>query len=134
MSDINTCVISGEVVDNPRVGSTKNGKSIANVRIKSAKAFSDFKGKAYYDYFTVSVFGQKADSIAHTVKVGDRILVNGSVHVRSYEKKDGGTGVSVEVNTIDVTVISDVSAAAAALPKAAGRPAAVDDSDEDFPF
>lgn len=134
MSDINACVISGEVMEKPRVGSTKNGKTITNIRIKSQRSFSGSKSSDSYDWFTVSVFGVKADEIGRTVKLGDRVIVNGAVHVRSYDKPDGSKGMAVEINTVDVSVIQSAVETARGIARSQPSRPVDDFVDDEIPF
>jgi len=48
-------------------------------------------------FIDVTCFGQMAENVAETCTKGSRVLVTGRLRVRTYEKRDGGTGVSVEV-------------------------------------
>lgn len=48
-------------------------------------------------FLDVTCFGQMAENVAESLTKGSRALVTGRLQVRTYDRRDGGTGTSVEV-------------------------------------
>ena len=48
-------------------------------------------------FLDVTCFGQMAENVAESLTKGSRALVTGRLQVRTYERRDGGTGVATEV-------------------------------------
>lgn len=110
MFDVNTCTVSGEVVEDPSIGYTKTGNAIANIRIKSRRRSygGATDGSYLYTYLTITVFGKNAQNCSAGVHKGQFIIATGALSVRQYEKRDGTKATSVEISTTEFVVLDDV--------------------------
>lgn len=82
----------------------------------------------------------KSDALAQYLTKGTPVLVSGEPHVRKYEKKDGGSGESLEIDAAQVQLLGgrekqEPSATAAQPAQTPRKPApAQDDPENTVPF
>jgi single-strand DNA-binding protein len=58
-------------------------------------------------WVTVTLFGKRAEGLAQHCAKGVRIAAQGDLNVRTYQKRDGGEGTSIELFARDVEVLFD---------------------------
>jgi len=103
-------------------------------------------------WVTFTLWGKRAEALEQYMTKGRRVFIVASdVHLRSYEKRDGGQGASLEARVDDLQLLdggereegagdSRAPAPPARAPAPAPRPAAqktgtgFDDMDDDIPF
>jgi single-strand DNA-binding protein len=61
-------------------------------------------GKDQTTWIDCSVWGKRADTVMEYLHKGDRVTVVGSGRVRTFDKKDGSEGKSLELNVSDFTL------------------------------
>ena len=61
-------------------------------------------GKDETTWVNCSVWGKRADTVMTYFKRGSKVTLTGSGKLRTYEKKDGSTGSSLEMNVTDFTL------------------------------
>lgn len=61
-------------------------------------------GKDETTWVSCSVWGTRADTVMKFFKQGSKVTVVGSGKLRTYEKKDGNQGTSLELNVNDFTL------------------------------
>jgi single-strand DNA-binding protein len=61
-------------------------------------------GKDQTTWIDCSVWGKRADTVMEYLHKGDRVTVVGSGRIRTYDKKDGSEGKSLELNVSDFTL------------------------------
>lgn len=61
-------------------------------------------GKDQTTWIDCSVWGKRADTVMEYLHKGDRVTVVGSGRIRTFDKKDGSEGKSLEVNVSDFTL------------------------------
>tara|TARA_R100001163_G_C5003116_1_gene151555 strand:- start:118 stop:426 length:309 start_codon:yes stop_codon:yes gene_type:complete len=61
-------------------------------------------GKDQTTWIDCSVWGKRADTVMQYLHKGDRVTVVGSGRIRTFDKKDGSEGKSLEVNVSDFTL------------------------------
>ncbi len=99
MADANTTIV-GNCTRDPELRFTASGMQVTsmglavNYRRQNKQSGEWIEETSFVD---VTCFGQMAENVAETCTKGSRVLVTGRLSVRTYEKRDGGTGVSVEV-------------------------------------
>lgn len=86
--------IAGNVGRDPELRWSKAGKAICNFSVAVTHKRGDDESTSWLD---VVCFDQHAENVAESVKKGTRVIVSGRLQVRTYEKRDGGQGWSVEV-------------------------------------
>lgn len=99
MADANVTMV-GNCTRDPELRYTASGMQVAsmglavNYRRQNRQSGEWTEETSFVD---VTCFGQMAENVAETCTKGSRVLVTGRLSVRTYEKRDGGTGVAVEV-------------------------------------
>ena len=61
-------------------------------------------GKDQTTWIICSVWGKRADTVMEYLHQGDRVTVVGSGKIRTFDKKDGSEGKSLELNVSDFTL------------------------------
>ncbi|BAQ93479.1 single-stranded DNA-binding protein (TIGR00621) [uncultured Mediterranean phage uvMED] len=61
-------------------------------------------GKDQTTWIDCAVWGKRADTVMSYLHKGDRITVAGSGRLRTFDKKDGSEGKSLEINVSDFTL------------------------------
>ena len=61
-------------------------------------------GKDQTTWIDCSVWGKRAETVMSYLHKGDRVTVVGSGRIRTYDKKDGSEGKSLELNVSDFTL------------------------------
>ncbi len=82
-----------------RTINSKNGEtSVLNISIaENVRDAREESGKRTNWYHT-AIFGKYADTMAKYVEKGTLIQASGDLRIREYSTKDGGSGVSVEID------------------------------------
>lgn len=94
MSDTNIAVVSGRLVEDPReVGQSGCKFTVAVNRVVGK---GDDKER-YTTYMPVLVWNKQASSVLQYLTKGRRVLVEGRLEQRTYERKDGSKAKEVSV-------------------------------------
>ena len=67
-------------------------------------------GKDQTTWIDCSVWGKRADTVMEYLHKGDRVTVVGSGRIRTFDKKDGSEGKSLELNVSDFTLPAKTTA------------------------
>ncbi|WP_207009781.1 single-stranded DNA-binding protein [Nocardioides aromaticivorans] len=95
-----TITIDGRLVDDPELRFTQGGKAVASFRVAASDSKKDASGNWETNervFIGVSLWEGDAEEAAETLGKGDRVLISGRLFEREYEKRDGGTGKSLEM-------------------------------------
>ena len=93
MSDADVRV-AGNLTKDPELRFAASGMPVCNMGI--AVNYRGKKGEDETSFLSLVVFGDQAENAA-SLKKGQRVVAAGRLRVRTYEKRDGSTGVEVEV-------------------------------------
>ena len=118
---MNIVLISGNLGRDPESRFTTSGKKVVNFSIAVNDGYGENK-KTYW--FDVVTWEKTADSVEEYLSKGSKVLVEGRLQVRTYEK-DGKTVYKTEIIAYRVEFLD-------AAERREMAPAAV--SDEDVPF
>lgn len=99
-------------------------------------------GKQPSQWVDASLWGKRAEALAQYLTKGSTIsAVLSDVHIRTYEKKDGGQGFAMSARVLDLEFAgkpqgAQQQAAPKPTPRAAEKPASADVpfEDDDIPF
>ena len=106
---------------------TTTGKSVASLSV-AVNGYNDTT-----DFFTVNVWGNQAEHCAKYLKKGSKVLVEGEIHNRSYEDRDGNKRTVTEITANNVEFLSPREEQPAPTPKTKPTLKPVE-IDEDIPF
>lgn len=120
---VNNIWIGGAVGRDPEIKFLQDGKKVANLSI----AVDNGKNKET-DWFDVTAWEAKAEIIEQFVCKGSVVIINGSIHQRKWEDKDGVK------HTKYVVTANDIQLAGGKRKENSGNVGAAVINDEDIPF
>lgn len=99
MQSINHVVISGNLTRDCDLKATQSGASVLQLGIAVNRSRRNNRTGEWEDvpnYFDIAVYGKRADSLAHILKKGMRIVVSGHLRWHTWEK-DGQKRSKVDI-------------------------------------
>ncbi|MFA5134169.1 MAG: single-stranded DNA-binding protein [Patescibacteria group bacterium] len=90
--DLNKTELIGNLAVDPTVRKLPSGQSVASFRIATDYTWRDLKSKAQRkntEFHDAIAWGRLGDVVAKYLKKGDRVYVDGRLHNRAWEGKDG---------------------------------------------
>jgi single-strand DNA-binding protein len=98
-ANINRVVLVGNLTRDPELRHTPGGTPVCSLRIAVNSRRKDESGNwtDKPNYFSVSVFGNQAESCAQYLSKGRPVAVDGRLDWREWQAQDGGTRESVEI-------------------------------------
>ncbi|WP_426727125.1 single-stranded DNA-binding protein [Corynebacterium auriscanis] len=101
-----TITIIGNIVADPELRFTQNGKAVANFRIASTPRQYDRDQQKYIDgtptFLTCNLWGTPAENLAESLHKGDRVIVTGTLKQRTWQDKNGENRTTFEVEADEV--------------------------------
>ncbi|MFM8943915.1 MAG: single-stranded DNA-binding protein [Actinomycetota bacterium] len=105
MASENQITVVGNLTDDPELRYTPNGAAVVNFRVAVNRRIRDEAGgwkDGEASYFTVNAWRSLAENIAESCSRGTRVVVVGSLRMRSYETRDGDKRTVVEIEADEV--------------------------------
>ncbi|HEX9711355.1 MAG TPA: single-stranded DNA-binding protein [Actinomycetota bacterium] len=106
MSQGNSVTLVGNLTDDPELRFTANGAAVANFRIAVSRRVRDAETNEWRDadtsFFRVNVWRQLAENVAETLSRGMRVVVTGTLRMRSWETQEGEKRSVVEIEAEEV--------------------------------
>lgn len=142
---LNRIVLVGRLTRDPELRRTTTDISVASFSLAVNDGFKDTEGNPTTSFIDVTVFDKQADNVAKFCRKGSLVGVDGRIHQRRFERKDGSKGSSIEViaNQVSFLEPKDKSESAAdqgyvsdiQIPGEESKNLdAIDVTDEDLPF
>lgn len=135
MSKGTTAAISivGNLGRDPEVIFGDTGTPRCKLAVAVTTGFGDHEATTWYE---VVVFGKASEFIGQYGKKGSKVCVIGEPSLRTYTKKDGTTGASLDVraHTVDLLDRKSEGAAQATPTSKSTRGPGPEDSDSSLPF
>lgn len=98
--------VVGNLVDHPELRFTPSGAAVANFRIASTPRQFDRQSGEWKDgdtlFLSCAVWRQAAENVAESLEKGMRVLVQGRLKIRQFERQDGSRGQSTEIDVDEV--------------------------------
>lgn len=136
---MNNVILMGNLCADPELRSTQSGKSAVKFRLAVRRSYRNAQGEYESDFLSCVAFGNTADFIGKYFTKGRRMLAQGSVQTRSWDKEDGTKGYSTEI-VVNTAEFVDKPQDTAGNPPPAAKPkpqqmgmTPVDDDDQ-LPF
>ena len=127
---INSVSISGNLGRDPELRATRSGMKVlgfsmcVNGRVRRGDSWEDKP-----NWVDVSLFGNRAESVARYLAKGSHVTVHGRLNQRTWETEDGQKRSKLEVIADEIDFSGGAQQATQASPQAAE-----DYYDEDVPF
>ncbi len=138
---INRVVISGNLTRDPELRSTGSGMSILKLGIAVNDRRKNQQTGEWEDvpnFFDVTVFGQRGESLSRFLQKGSKIAVEGKLRWRQWETPDGDKRSAVEIIADDIEFMSSRNDGGSGRGGSYDAPAptahAPEPMDEDIPF
>jgi single-strand DNA-binding protein len=100
MANINRVVLVGNLTRDPELRHTPSGTAVCSLRIAVNTRRKDGATGQWTDkpnYFSVSVFGNQAESCAQYLSKGRPVAIHGRLDWREWEGQDGAKREAVEI-------------------------------------
>jgi len=98
MTDINKVILIGRLTREPELKYIPSGTAIANFSLASNKSFTqNGEKKESTSFFNCIAWAKLGEIMAQYCKKGHRIGIEGKLHQRSWEDKDGNKRSVVEI-------------------------------------
>jgi single-strand DNA-binding protein len=98
-ANINRVVLVGNLTRDPEVRQTPSGTSVCSLRIAVNSRRRDESGQwtDKPNYFSISVFGNQAESCAQYLSKGRPVAIDGRLDWREWQTQDGQKREAVEI-------------------------------------
>ena len=133
-----TIIIAGNVGRDPEMRYTPSGQAVTSFSVATDASYTGSDGERVKKtvWFRISAWGKLAETCSQYLKKGSMVLIEGRMtadgngNPRTYQRNDGTTSASFEVNANTVRFLSS---------KGEGSPSSEDigggaDSSEEIPF
>jgi single-strand DNA-binding protein len=143
-ANINRVVLVGNLTRDPELRHLPSGTPVCNLRIAVNSRRKDETGQwaDKPNYFSVSVFGNQAESCSQYLSKGRPVAIDGRLDWREWQAQDGAKRESVEIVAESVQFLGSRDGGGEAnqfIPETAGAQAGADFGsaggvDDDIPF
>lgn len=91
---MNSLKISGNVGKDPVARTSKAGKKMASLTLAHSTGRDEYKKTIWFD---VLCFDALAEEVLERVQKGKYIIVEGGFSIETYQKREGGEGISYKI-------------------------------------
>ncbi len=130
MSDVNSVIIVGRLVEKPILKYAASGTAVSNLRVANNTYSKSSENKTKVNFFTVVVFGKQAENCEKYLDKGRQIVVNGRLDQNSWEDNNGNKRSIVRIIANSVQFIGGLPSSSNAVqsptPPQTEEPAAPD--------
>ena len=138
-----TLIIVGNVGKDPEMRYTPSGQAVTSFSVATNRQYTTGNGEQVKEtiWFRVTTWGKQAEVCNQYVKKGMKVLVEGRLTPdqvtggpRIWQKSDGSSGSSFEVNASTVRFLSARGEEGAGMPMHGGMDSAEIPPEDDIPF
>jgi single-strand DNA-binding protein len=103
----NKVVLVGNLGQDPDMRTTPAGHRVCSISIATSDNYKDQAGNwvERTDWHRISLWGNLADTASKYLKKGDKVLIEGSIHPRDYEK-DGVKHYTYEIRAFNMLMLT----------------------------
>src|SRR3970282_2349808 len=96
---VNKAILIGNLVKDPEVRLTANGKAVARFPIATSEVWNDSEGNRQErtEWHNIVVWGKQGESCGQYLAKGRQVYVEGSIRSRSYDDKSGNKRYITEI-------------------------------------
>ncbi len=111
MSSYNKAVVLGYIGKDSELKTTQNGNSVASFSVATSETFKNKAGEKTEKttWHNIQVWGKTADALSQYFTKGTRVLVEGKISNRSYDKQDGTKGYISEIIANNIVLLGNSS-------------------------
>ena len=99
MASLNRVFLMGNLTHDPELRHTSSGTAVTDLGLAVNRRYTNGEGQTKEEtlFITVVVWGKQAGVMAEYLAKGSLVHVEGRLHFRSWEAKDGGRRTTIEV-------------------------------------
>jgi single-strand DNA-binding protein len=138
---INKVILVGNLGADPDTRYMPNGKAVTNIRIATSESWKDKQTgdmKERTEWHTVVAYEKLAEIIAEYTRKGSQVYIEGKLHTRKWQDKDGKDRYTTEIIAQQMQMLGGKPQGERPARQEQQRPAAppADDGgfDDDIPF
>ena len=121
--------IAGRLGGDAEVKHTNSGDSVTQFTVAvDSREKKDGEYKKTTEWFSVSLWGKRGESLARFLEKGTHVCVSGDLSVRSYQAKDGTLRAGLSVKASEITLQGG------GKQREDGNSSAPSNIDDDIPF
>ena len=107
MAGLCKVIVIGNLGRDPEKRYTQDGRPVTRFSVAATTRRRERDGEwaDHTEWFSVTVFGRQAETLAERVAKGTRVYVEGRLESRQYETQNGGKGFSLDVIANEVVVL-----------------------------
>jgi len=102
---LNRIVLVGRLTRDPELRRTNNEVAVCSFTLAVDDRMKDANGNKSTTFIGVTVWNNQADNVAKFVRKGSLVGVDGRIHQRTYERRDGTKASVIEVIADSVTFL-----------------------------
>lgn len=97
----------GALGADPELRTTQGGQSVLSLRMATNDSYQDRDGVARErtDWHDVVIWGKRGEALAKFMKRGDRLMIEGPIRSRTWDKPDGSKGYATEIHATEVWLL-----------------------------
>src|SRR5579864_5988392 len=109
MAGLCKVIVIGNLGRDPEKRYTQDGRPVTRFSVAATTRRRERDGEwgDHTEWFSVTVFGRQAETLAERVTKGTRVYVEGRLESRQYETQNGTKGFSLDVIANEVIVLVD---------------------------
>ncbi len=107
MAGLCKVTVIGNLGRDPEKRYTQDGRPVTRFSVAATTRRRERDGEwaDHTEWFSVTVFGRQAETLAERVTKGTRVFVEGRLESRQYDMQNGGKGFSLDVIANEVVVL-----------------------------
>lgn len=109
---MNKVILIGNLTRDPELSSTSSGVSVCRFSIAVSRPYTQGDGEKKTDFFNCTAWKGMADNVAKYCRKGNKIALEGSVQIRTYEDNNGYQRTAVDVICSNVEFLTPRTKAA----------------------
>lgn len=86
---MNTVILVGNLARDPELKATQNGYAFCNFTVACQRRVRNAQGASEADFIPCVAWRERGEFVHRYFKKGQKIVVQGSLQIRSYEAQDG---------------------------------------------
>ena len=106
---LNRIVLTGRLTRDPELRRTLSDTAVASFTLAVDDGFKDQSGNPTTTFIDVTVFDKQGENVAKFCRKARMVGVDGRIHQRRFERKDGTKGSIIEVIASNVTFLEPKS-------------------------
>jgi single-strand DNA-binding protein len=151
MSSLNKVMIIGNLGSDPEVRYTQSNIAVANLSVATTEKFKDNNGELNEktEWHRVTLWANQAEIAQKYLKQGSKVFIEGSIHTREWEDKEGIKRYSTEIKGYRLVMLTSQGQSSGNRPPQPPHPgdnqpapqtsqselsSEFDDMDDDLPF